>query len=506
MYVDMTGLPRLERGMNHLIVWQRIYKDQQEYVLPVLYVLHGSGLNLELIRLDALVDYFLDHSSMSSEWFLLCIRTVGLLIDYFVACLPTIDRGVHLDRPRPSEAALIKGFATAFLNGTGAVRADRQIDSLGLYWRPRRLLNAREHLRALMRFLKTLPSGLWKSVDLPGPLMALKIAHRQVIQRRKSLLAHLKPDNGARSQGSSAGHGFVPGNDGQRTYRFPIKYIWDFLYKGFSTRSGEVDATAQLIAFILFAGGPRLSELFHVWVGDLQWVDDEPLLFLHHPRDGMVTSKGETLNRADFLKRQTRVPRNQMRKRGHSGFKGLAGDADGAELVWLPVHELKQELGRLLRNYITNVRPRIMRLRKAKGLPDHNYLFVGSGKVFGKLTNEIGDPYTISAFKSAWKSAIRRISNLRDDPELTVSKKKGTTPHAARHFYGSILKTIGCDGDLIARCMHHKSPFSHHRYTILTPNEIDNLLKAKSKGSVDLSSLKLGVTDALQRQAQGRRF
>jgi integrase len=145
-----------------------------------------------------------------------------------------------------------------------------------------------------------------------------------------------------------------------------------------------------------------------------------------------------------------------------------------------------------------------MRLRRAKGLPDHNYLFVGSGKMFGNNTNAIGEPYTIEAFRSAWKAAIGRVSNLRDDPNLTVAKRKGTTPHGARHFYGTFLKTIGCDGEIIAECMHHKSPFSHLRYTQLMPSEINEILEGKEASPSSSDFMKRSVSEAVA--AQSRRY
>ncbi|WP_165447874.1 site-specific integrase [Rhizobium ruizarguesonis] len=383
-------------------------------------------------------------------------------------------------------------------------------DGLGLYWQPKRQENAKRHLLALTNFLKSPANGdegwrLASTPDFADPFFSIRVAYHYVVRRNKSLLAHLKGRAEREVESHPYSGLFSAKPDGGRTYRFPTRYVWDLLYNGFTSgRDGEIDETAQLIAFLLFAGGSRLSELFHVWVNDLQWIDDLPLIFLHHPREGRVHHKGRNLNRVEFLESQTRIPRNKRQKRGHAGFKGLAGELDGAQLIWLPIDILQEELGKRLRHYLAVTRPRIMRLRRAKGLPDHNYLFVGSGKMFGNNTNAIGEPYTIEAFRSAWKAAIGRVSNLRDDPNLTVAKRKGTTPHGARHFYGTFLKTIGCDGEIIAECMHHKSPFSHLRYTQLMPSEINEILEGKEASPSSSDFMKRSVSEAVA--AQSRRY
>ncbi len=511
MQKEFFDASRIERGLNHLIVWQVVYKDKQRYLLPILYVLRGSNEQVELIRFSPLIDYCIEHSAKSNTWFLDCVRAVGLLIDYTVAWFPYLRSALNRSRVQASHRVMLKRFAKAILNGTTIIENGQRVDGVGLFWPPRRQIAAKRMLSALNNFLvsSSIDEAGWRaaaSSASPDALTGLRIAYQETVQRKKSLLAHLPNAASHPLPGTPFGGMFAANPDGRRTYRFPVKYIWPLLFEGFkSLRTQESDVTAELIAFLLFAGGSRLSELFHTWVGDLQWIDGKPLLFLHHPRDSEVRSADATISRNQFLQRQNRVPRNMQRKRGHAGFKGLAGEKEGAELIWLPIDELVDELASRLLHYVAKVRPSIMRLRKAKGLPDHNYLFVGSGRMFGENTNAIGEPYTIEAFRSSWGAAIKRLSILYDDPELVVSKRRGTTPHGARHFYGTFLKSIGLDGDLIAKCMHHKSPFSHLRYTELTPNEINAILENKSENTSHVTDLRATVTQAIQRQADRAR-
>lgn len=500
--------------MDHVIVWQVVCRDRQRTVLPVLYVLQCSGANLEAVRLDSLLNYCIDNDERSATWHLAVVRAVGLLIDFSVAWLPLLQAAHSRHFPEFSRSELLKQFAKAVQKGTAIVEVGGKRDSCGLFWSPRSRTNAKNLLKALTRFLHQLGDGanewlLSEPTSPSNPYFALQMAHEQVVRRRKSLLAHL-----SRKERRSLGKHPFSGSasimsDGRKTHRFPADLVWDFLLRCFrARRSGETDETAQIIALLLFAGGPRLSELFHIWVGDLQWVDDEAVLFLHHPQEGIVQSKDGEVRRMQYLERQARIPRNRLRKSSQqSGFKGLAGDGEGAELIWLPIDEVKELVSTLLRNYVAKTRPRIMRLRRARGLPDHSYLFVGTGRVFGNNTNNIGEPYTISAFRSAWKEAIRRLSVIKNDPDIRMSKRKGTTPHGFRHLYGTFLKTIGCDGDIIARCMHHRSVFSHLRYVALTPQEINAMLRREGGVATKSAKQMFGdVTEAIRRQAQHSNF
>lgn len=498
---------KIERGLNYIIVWQWVCRDKQKFMLPVLYLTSEDDVgNVSVKRFDALVDYCVERWSRSATWLLYRVRTVGLLIDYTSAWLPYLQRARVRGSIEASHERMLQRFAKAILNGTAVVENGGKVDGIGLYGQPRSESEAKRCLSALTSFLMSLSNGsdqwsIASATRYVDPFAAIRIAYQSVVQRRNSLLAHL-----AKSSEVAPPHAF-PGYFGSvgvsaATYRFPIAYVWPFLFKGFARRdSGETDYTAQLIAFILFAGGARASELFHVWVQDVQFIENDVLLFLHHPEDGhVVDPSGKIKRRKAWLLQRNRLPRNRLRKRSHAGWKGLDGEADGVELVWLPIEELQAHLVQLFSHYLSVTRPRIMRLRKARGLPDHDYLFVGSGESRSDGCLEIGEPYTLVAFKAAWIRAVGRTSRSCNDPSLKVAKRLGTTIHGARHFYGSFLKTIGCDAETITRCMHHKNGESQRKYTRLTASEVNEILHRKSRESPSTAEMLASFMDSLQRQ------
>lgn len=502
---------RVERGLHYFKVWQTVTKGGKSEVIPVLYIIEYHDGHLTIIRLNSLVDYFLNNNARSTTWMLDITTTVGSLIDYTAAWLPFLRAARNRSSPEASHAMILRRFVKALLEGTKEVSSGRAADNLGLYWPSKPPETVKKSLSRLTDFLKSSEVGdaAWSEAASSmsyDSFYGLRIAFRHVVAKSKSLLSHVKFQVAAQESRLDIGGHTTPRSIEPRTYRFPIKYVWKFLFEGFKAkRSKQSDETAQLIALILFAGGVRYSELFHAWVQDVQFVGTEPIFVVHHPSHGTVVDQfGNKMSRAEYLMRQTRPrrPRNQLKKRGHAGFKGLAEEVNGTQLIWLPIDALSEEICLRLQRYLTVTRPRIMRLRKAQGLPDHNYLFVGSGQTFARNTNEIGAPYTMEAFRSAWARAIRRTSSICNDPEFILSKAKGTTIHGARHFYGTFLKSIGVSSEDITKCMHHRSPFSALRYVTLSSGEMDAILQRKGKadGALDVGSMAYSVAEALKRQ------
>lgn len=350
---------KIERGLHHFKVWQAVHKGKQIELLPVLYIIDTSRGGAQIVLLDALSDYLFDNSARSSPWMLDIVRTVGMLIDYVEAWHPFLQAARNRSHPEASHAAILKGFVRAFLNGTRTVANGLSTDAAGLYWPPRPQKAARKSLARLTEFLRSPAVGdvAWKlavSKNTGGPMSALRIAHQHLIQKNKSLLAHLPDDCYIRGAGSLIDGISGPIDGETAVYRFPIKFIWPFLFQGFQAkRSQEPDETAQLIAFLLFSSGGRYSEYFHAWVQDVQFVENEPIFVFHHPRDGMIIDKfGKRMTRAEHLLNQShaRRPRNTLRKRGHAGFKGLANEVYGAQLIWLPISGLVDEVSNRLRH------------------------------------------------------------------------------------------------------------------------------------------------------------
>lgn len=220
-----------------------------------------------------------------------------------------------------------------------------------------------------------------------------------------------------------------------------------------------------------------MSEPFHAFVSDVQFVGKRPWLFLHHPEDGNVRDQyGNNSRRADYLRRFGMTARTVNEGREHAGWKGIAGDDVGAPAYWLPVEPIVERLYTKLRHYLLVKRPEIMKQRP-KRLGDHPFLFVSSGLTAFSGGGQVGDPYAISAFRESWKAALLRVSRRYDAPELLFAKKRGTTCHGPRHHYGRFLRTMGVSGEIIQECMHHRHADSQRVYTQLTPAETNAVLQ-----------------------------
>lgn len=304
-------LSHVERGLNYLVVWQYVLLEGQRQMLPVLYALHATSGGVKLFRSDVLIKYLADHDAKSGQWMLERVRAVGMLIEYTAACLPYFQPAQNRGGASVSYSKVLTRFAKAVLNGTTIVENGRRYDGVGLYWPPRREASAKRLLAALTSVLKwiSLKASEWFDVEMgkaQEPFHAVRIAYQHVIQRKKSLLAHLKSEKAAEIS-HPFGALFGSGSPRVRTYRFPTKYVWPLLFRGFqNSRNKPLDETAQVIALLLFAGGSRLSELFNAWVNDLQWVNGEPVLFLHHPRNGDIRTGGKTINRRAYLENDLR--------------------------------------------------------------------------------------------------------------------------------------------------------------------------------------------------------
>ncbi|NTG08832.1 site-specific integrase [Rhizobium rhizogenes] len=381
-----------------------------------------------------------------------------------------------------------KDFANALLYGTiqssetGAV-----VDELGLYWLPRTRDVCRALLKALTRCLENTPdsalrSRLQEAFLGPEVVPSARMAREAIVRSQTRLLAHLDIDKKTPPDHATGIFGKLPSST-KPVYRFPAQFVWPMLFYGFTSLKGGTDETAELAAHIQFIGGCRSCEPFHIWVQDIQFRDGRPYIFLHHPEDSNIRGRdGQSMNRASYLKvRHQRGTRNKLFKGAEAaGWKGLEDEKGGALIQWLPIPGIEERLGRLLLHYIRFTRPRLMQQRRAKGLPDHPFLLVSSGELTEDPTR-VGAPYTRSAYYAAWARAVRRIAKKYNAPDLIVAKSKGTTTHGSRHFYGSFLKTIGADNDLIRRCMRHLSERSQIPYTKLTNQEVNEILKAAAQ-------------------------
>ncbi|WP_065376810.1 tyrosine-type recombinase/integrase [Ensifer adhaerens] len=481
-----------QRGMNFVIARHPVVRNGVKIDWPRLFIIQGGpDQKVSVSPVTALDEYFDVHHVRSQQWRKETCLALGLLIDHTAAIIPQLEREGRLNAgDQFLERRLLGSFAVALVNGTMSFQGGKLIDETGLYWKPKGHKRAGRLLSRLTHLFLTweMDGGIaaWvrsasTSALRDDPVAALRMATELGIRRRKSLLAHLP---GKRKVSPGVFPGIIKSQQqGARPiYSFPSRWVPHFLMEGFTNRNGETDETGQLIAFLLICGGLRMSEPFHLYVSDVQFMEDEPTVFLFNPEFGDLSLNGSRISRAEYLLRFGMKPRTKEFGRLHAGWKSMADDDVGTPVFWLPISSLKSIIQQKLADYILRVRPAVMSRRSAR-LGDHPFLFVNSGKIIASGGSEIGDPYSVSAFREAWKAAIKRIAAKYPESDLVYSKKRGTTPHGGRHYYGRFLRTLGLDGDYIQRCMHHRSWESHQIYTRLTPGELNLVLEQYERSS-----------------------
>ncbi|SEM12767.1 hypothetical protein SAMN04487976_12018 [Xaviernesmea oryzae] len=253
------------------------------------------------------------------------------------------------------------------------------------------------------------------------------------------------------------------------TKRFPKDHLIPFLTKGFrvGSKAHPRDETGEFAARLLL-GGIRGSEVINLWVSDLTLLGGRRRGYLRSPT--LFKEQSGRTRREELEKKYGLLPRTEIRGKNRAGFKSPALDGGhSATIYWMVGSE--EFLGQSFARYILNVRAPAMAERRALGYPDHPYLLVFP-KSIPHLGIVVGDPYTMGAFRSSWKRAVRRYARIAKLRDMDVAKYLGTTIHAVRHLSG---KTHQEDGDGIQRIqikLHHKSILSSIVYTIPDDEEI----------------------------------
>ena len=148
-------------------------------------------------------------------------------------------------------------------------------------------------------------------------------------------------------------------------------------------------------------------------------------------------------------------------------------------MYWGPFPGIKEEFLECFLEYVGDVRPRLMRERRARGLPDHPFLLVSSGSAHHEDDDaSAGNPYTLSALKKSWRRAMGRLQKLFPEADLRVRKHSGTSLHGLRHHYGASLARLGMTREEIQESMHHIHPNSSLVYTKPTPSEVHSIISA----------------------------
>ncbi|NTF88698.1 hypothetical protein G6L46_16330 [Agrobacterium rhizogenes] len=485
-YGSSLSFKTLERGRFHYIVRQSVWEDGAFVKRPILWLAIPDDTGVRIIRYQPLLDYYAEHAAMSYKWMHNAARAMGTLVDHSLAAAASPDYQIW-KAEGVLQRRLLRGLARSLVYGTMKLAPNgRIVDVTKLYWSGLGKRQAKVLLSALtlhFRWLRDDPSAAsWvqvaaTDVTASGPSVALGLAMELATRKQNSFLGHLK---GMKKDPAHT----LPGVIRRSTKvidavpAFPAKYVAPFLYRSFIDAASDGDEAAQIVAHLIFALGIRASEAFHLYATDIQFIGEKAYIFFHHPESGKILKAGDEISRTDYLRDFGYIPRNLADGTPFkAGWKGMAGDEAGTPGFFLPIASLQRRTAMLLRRYLLVVRPAIMARRPASA-KDHPFLLVSARRHDTLDGVGVGDPYTMSAFDFSWSQAIKRVGERYDDPDMLVpDKPRGTTRHGGRHFFGRFLHSLGLEGPIIQRCMHHSSLKAHHVYTRLTAFEINHLLQ-----------------------------
>ena len=372
-------------------------------------------------------------------------HAVRLLLDYVAA------RGAD-----EATEALLFGFADALLHGT----RDNDLPACqALAWKRRSAARAHHLLTLVTRFTDWLserrgqaPPNTRRAATPAEQILAARWADRRSAH---ALLAHVR-QRGARQIWTHTVHIDAPPTDRTAAVAFDPACFPRLLDEGFGWRAAKgralrpQDLRDMLIVLLLHGGGLRLSEVFHLYAGDVREDPDRPGLAcvdVYHPATGAAPRvAGRTWqDRRHYLADVWgREPRHERDGGSEAGWKNPALSDPGAHsmrVFWFP-EALGHRFYELFRAYI-----------RVRATARHPYLFTS------EHAGSRGEPYTIAAFEGAHRRAIARIG-------LQSGKYLATSPHAHRHAYGRALTEAGVSRLVIQRSMHHRSPDSQDVYTL----------------------------------------
>ena len=452
---------RKENRLYHSVVFTLIRNPgAPDRRLHVLYLLQPAAAPTPFLPL---LDYVIDVGrARAISWQRHAVGAVGLFVDFLVANAATLRH--HSNRK------VFALFAEALVAGTLNLEGR---DPSGLFWEPRTVSRARRLLGSVTAFSDWLTNryGARPLNPTREATIAEQIAYWRRLDKRKphALLGYTtyRSDHHRRAEiARTVGIRRKPTTAiGREVMIFPSDRIWDLLFAGFVVRGKQHSPVIHerlslkdiLITILLHGGGLRMSEPFHLFVGDVGIDPQNPrsaVVRLYHPEQGAAPAdyvdplSGRYIagDREEYLRVQWQMhPRTLVEGRFKAGWKDLHL-LDQREKYAL-VHWFAPAWGEL---FLTLFRPYIVHCRSRHCR--HPYLFVSQKAGFKD------DPYTLDSYRQAHARAVRRIG-------LVPAKALGTTPHAHRHAYGRRLASAGVDELTIQRVMHHRSPASQAVYT-----------------------------------------
>jgi integrase len=503
-------LPAMARSLHHTIVPQP-HPNLPRIKIPVLYISQPSEDGAKGLRLlEILLEYTKSNSALSMTWHRKRVRAVGMLYDY-VCQRASYFEDLAKNSPFNIYRLFLGEFASHLRWGTMTNSPEGIVDPTGLYWQPRKpdeVIAIASALNDVIEWCHEHRSGdsLLSESDLwpgkQGPLSSgvdgLRVLYAAHYAHNTSLLAHIKRQKRVYHAPSARVVKRDPRSfDGEDVKRFPAKFLNPLLKDGFrkneaaSDPLARADATGRLAALILAGGGGRSCEPLHIWVNDVTVVDGDPVIFLRHPQLSTVETIEGTKKREEYLEQYCgdMAPRNRISGKFHAGWKGIKCNKEyWAPIYWGPFPGIKELFLECFLEYVRDIRPRLMRERSARGLPDHPFLLVSSGSAWhDDDETSTGDPYTLVALKRSWIRAMRRLQKQFPEADLRVRKNLGTSLHGLRHLYGASLAQIGMSEEMIQECMHHIHPSSQRVYKKPLAPEIHNVLSAAQELSTGIS-------------------
>lgn len=452
--------------MTHVVFTYRIRRDHTgvEDLMPV--ILTEFGPLVPLLR------YMLKSNIGRSSQAKL-ILAVGLLLDFMEANHDAFEN--------PSD--LFETFVQRLYTGTVGPDGDPS----GLYWDARKPDNVRGLMCPLSAFsdwlskdMGTVPLNPWREATHAEQRIAWAAWQHK---KNRAFLGHTMSRHNAELEVSRARQIQLKRSevvDHERAKIFPADRIEDLLFRGFA-RPGKqksprvherLNLRDVLITMLMYYGGLRMSEPFHLWVHDVQedpqrsghaWVRVYHPRLGDAPKDWMERPGKSNCDRGSYLiGKYGLVPRNELPNthRLYAGWKGNALRPDGhyIDVEWFPgwAGELFYNLWRV---YLIE--------RAEHGMQAHPYAFV----------TKRGEPYSIDAFEDAHAKALRRIG-------LVSAKMLGTSPHGHRHAYGQALSDAKVNPLFIQAALHHKSPQSQRVYTEPDRRRLQRALEQASNHEV----------------------
>lgn len=428
--------------------------------------------------LQPLVDYFLSTIRIrSNAWRDKVCQAVGMLLDYIEV------NGANFSSP----LELFTVFSQKMFSGTVS---ENGLDPSGLYWLGKRLDNGKILLNQLAKFSDwmhkeygTAQLNPWsEATTYEARLNWAAYLHRT----KNAFLGHLDDFVTAKQAAKQARlvrQRRTPMGDSGETKAFLDDRFMQLLFEGFIVpgKDGSTDPVERYqwrdicITILLHWGGLRVSEPFHLWVGDVLPDPDKPdeaIVRLYHPIDGAAPNDRRASNGRVFPNRETYLkanypeylPRQMETGNRFAGWKGMrmSDTRQNYRFVhWLPAGEP----GRLFMQAWRLYNYQLMRARIGAG--KHPFLFVS---LHGK---QRGEPYTIDAYRAAHERAVRRIG-------LEPAKFNGTTHHGHRHAYGQRARRAGVDPLVTQRGLGHRSVKSQEVYTVLSIGEVTRELEKAS--------------------------